>query len=451
MTEIPKFEVRSSFMTRIDVMRGWFLTLVLTGFTALGSTESSRSEESIVALPSIVKLTGPESHQTLLVQRVIGSRVGNPISVGVSFQSKDEKIAKVIEGRVIPVANGQTQIVVRSEHGQSHVEVVVERMTEPFEWSFRNHVQSVFSKTGCNSGACHGAAAGKNGFKLSLRGYDPESDFYSITRQSRGRRVDPEDPAQSLVVSKPTGAIPHKGGVRFSEDSLEYRVVSEWIAQGQKGPSSDDPRIVRLELLPESVELRPGAQQPTIVIAHFSDGHTEDVTQWAKFTSTNHSVCQVDDQGRVSVSGSGEGAIVAWYLAQNAIGTVTVPFEQVVAEEQLLRSPKANFIDEIVLEKLTSLNVPPSPRCDDSVFIRRVFLDTIGMLPNADETRSFLNDSNPQKRSLLIEQLLSRPEYVDYWAYQWSDLLLLTGSRLKAPALKQYYQWIRDQVTDNTP
>ncbi|MBC8114401.1 MAG: S-layer protein, partial [Candidatus Saccharimonas sp.] len=297
--------------------------------------------DSLIVLPREVKLTGPEARQSLLVEMADGPLVTGPVRDGLSFVSEDERVVKVIHGRVVPMGNGSTTIKVSANGQTAATKVVVEKFDVAHQWSFRNHVQSVLSKTGCNGGACHGAVAGKNGFKLSLRGYDPEGDFFAITRQSRGRRVVPHDPGRSLVLTKPTGAIPHKGGLRFGEDSIEYRVVSEWIAQGQVAPAADDARIKRLEILPEASRLKAGVEQPMIVRAHFSDGRVEDVTRWAKYTSTNHTVCSVDDQGLVKVLGSGEGAIVAWYLAQNTTATVTVPYQQPVAPETFASAKRA--------------------------------------------------------------------------------------------------------------
>ncbi len=404
----------------------------------------------LMVLPQAIKLTGSEARQGLLVESTEGPLVTGPVR-DVTYTSSNEKVVRVIDGQAVPVGNGDAVITVTSKGQTATTRVVVEQFEVPHRWSFRNHVQSVLSKTGCNSGACHGASAGKNGFKLSLRGYDPEADFFAITRQSRGRRVVADDPGRSLILTKPTGAIPHKGGVRFAEDSLEYRVIAEWIAQGQAEPTADESRITRLEILPEASRLLAGVEQQMIVRAHFANGRMEDVTRWAKFTSTNHTVCSVDDRGLVKVNGSGEGAVVAWYLAQNTTATVTVPYVQQVAPELFTNAKRANFIDDLVLEKLAALNIPPSPRSSDSEFLRRVYLDTIGLLPTADEAKAFLEDADADKRQKLIEQLLSRPEFVDYWAYQWSDLLLLTGSRLRPQAIKSYYQWIRERVANNVP
>ena len=427
---------------------GYQTIVILTVLSSLGETNVFAAE-TLVLLPREVKLSGPEARQSLLVVLDEGTQVTGTVRAGTVWSSQNEAIAKVVDGVIVPVGNGSTTISVSANEQIATAKVIVEKFDEAHSWSFRNHVQSVLSKTGCNSGACHGAAAGKNGFKLSLRGYDPEHDFFSLTRQSQGRRVVPDDPGRSLVLTKPTGAIPHKGGFRFAEDSHEYRVIAEWIAQGVQPPSATDPRIQRLELLPNALRLKAGMEQSLIAIAHFSDGHSEDVTRWAKYTSTNFSVCSVDDRGQLKVNGSGEGAIVAWYLAQNTTATVTVPYLQEVPAEAFNHAKRANQIDDLVLEKLRALNMPPSPRSDDSEFIRRVFVDTIGLLPTVEEVKSFLADTNENKRSEWIERLLSRPEFIDYWAYQWSDLLLLTGNRLRPEALKTYYSWIRARVAEN--
>jgi hypothetical protein len=344
-------------------------------------------------------------------------------------------------------------------------------------WSFRNHVQPVLAKAGCSSGACHGAAAGQGGFRLSLRGYDDEGDWKSITRSALGRRIVLADPARSLLLLKPTGAVPHKGGTKFEVGSLEYKILSEWIAAGTPPPKAADARITRLEVSPAHATLKPGDNQQLQVKATFSDGSVQDVTRWVKYTDANASVTTVDEGGNVKVTGFGEGAITAWYLSRIAIATITAPYTNKVAAEDFAKAPKRNFIDEEVLAKLRELNLPPSARCTDEEFIRRAFLDTIGTLPTADEVRAFLSDcssrreeahsnrgSNDQSlltsaaasssratRDRLIDSLLARPEFVDYWGYKWSDLLLVNSERLRPAAMWSYYNWIRNNVAANTP
>lgn len=317
--------------------------------------------------------------------------------------------------------------------------------------SFRNQVQPILSRSGCNAGACHGAAAGQNGFRLSLRGYDDEGDFITLTRQSLGRRINPADPGRSLLLLKATGTIPHKGGKRFEVDSREYEILANWIAQGTPGPAEQDPRIERIELTPASVILTNGATRQLAVRAFFSDGHTEDVTRWVKYTAANDSVAQVDDNGKVKVVGHGEGAITAWYLSRIAIATVSVPFTNQLSTELFAKADRRNFIDDQVLKKLESLNIPPSRRANDSEFLRRVYLDTIGTLPTLQETRAFLSDDSESKRDRLIEQLLERPEFVDYWTYKWSDVLLISSKKLSAQSMWSFYNWLRENVAANTP
>ena len=412
---------------------------------------SPASDEQLVILPGEIKLVGPEARQRLLVERRRAERFVGQVTKDLTLVSADPQVAAVENGVLVPRANGETTVSASAAGLQATVRVAVTRLDQPFVWSFRNHVESVLTRTGCNSGACHGAAAGKKGFKLSLRAYDELRDYSTLTRQSLGRRVVPSDPGRSLILTKPTGAIPHGGGLRFNVNSLEYRVLAEWIAAGAPEPRDDDPRIARLEVLPNQVILAPGATQQLVVLAHFSDGHIEDVTSWTKFTASNASVGDIDDAGFVRVVGHGEGAFTAWYLSQVAIATVTSPYEKPVAADAFAAVPRINLIDELVLDKLRDLNLPPSPAAGDTEFIRRAFVDTLGVLPSPDEVRAFLADTSPEKRTRLIDTLLARPEFVDYWAYKWSDLLLVNSDKLSSPAMWSYYNWIRNHVAANTP
>ena len=244
--------------------------------------------------------------------------------------------------------------------------------------SFRNQVQPILTKAGCNMGACHGAAGGKNGFYLSLRGYNDEADWQAITRSGSGRRISPADPGRSLLLLKATGAVPHKGGKRFDTGSPEYQTLADWIAGGAPGPQPGDVRLQHLEVLPAQAMRRPGDTQPLQVKAHFTDGHVEDVTRWVKYSSANESVATVDDSGRVTIVGPGEAGLTAWYLSQVAVGFVTVPYSNNIPASVFETLPRHEFIDEQVHAKLRKLDLPPSPRCTDAEFIRRAFLDTLG-------------------------------------------------------------------------
>ncbi len=324
--------------------------------------------------------------------------------------------------------------------------------SEPAEWTFRNHVLPVLSKAGCNGGGCHGALAGKGGFRLSLNGYDPEGDHYNITRDARGRRVEFAEPARSLLLTKATAAVKHKGGKRFEAGSRDYRVLAEWIAAGASPPTGEDAILERLEVEPRQVLAKKGDSRSLTVRAHYSDGTIEDVTSWAKFASADETVAQVDvDSGEVRVIGHGEGAITVWFSSRIEIARVTSPFPNTVAAEVYASSPRQNFIDDLVLDQLRSLNLPPSPRASDEVFVRRAYLDAIGVLPTPAETVAFLEDSSPDKRDRLIRGLLSRSEYVDYWTYRWSDVFLVNGRLLRPDAVKAYYEWLRGRLAANAP
>jgi hypothetical protein len=420
--------------------------LVFACFASLGYCAE------LAILPAEITLSGPNARQTLLVERMEGAQfIGEAPAAAIEWQVSDPKIARVDDGVLEPLSNGEVTLTAKASEQTASARVRVVKFEQADEVSFRNQVQSVLMKAGCNSGACHGAAGGKNGFKLSLRGYDSDADFFTITRQAGGRRLVPEDPARSLLLLKPTAAIPHKGGVRFDVGSPEYNTLARWIAEGAKPPQSDDPRLSRLEILPDMLLLKPGAKHRLLVRAHFTDGHVEDVTRWVRFNSSNESVATVDQLGNLVVMGEGEGFISGGYLSQNVVATITVPYQHPVDAKVFAEAPRRNFIDELVLKQLTRLNIPPSPPASDEEFLRRAYVDTIGTLPTADESRAFLNDQSPDKRDKLIESLLARPEFVDYWAYKWSDLLLVNSEKLKPNAMWAYYRWVRQQVAENRP
>jgi hypothetical protein len=318
--------------------------------------------------------------------------------------------------------------------------------------SFRHDVLPVLSKAGCNSGGCHGALAGKGGFRLSLNAYDPATDHYNITRENRGRRIEFADPARSLFVIKPTAAVRHKGGKFLHEDSDDYKLLIEWIQQGAPGPSTDDTELNRIELTPALSQLNKGDTQSLTVHAFFSDGTKRDVTRWARFTPTDATIAEVDEAtGLAKVIGYGEGAISVWYSGQIALARITSPWPSVIPDEVFARTPKRNVIDKRVIEQLRRLNLKPSKPSPDSEFIRRVYLDVVGMLPTPQETKAFLADTSETKRDDLIEKLLAQPEFVDYWAYRLSDLFLISSKKLRPLALKAYYDWLRGEIEKITP
>jgi hypothetical protein len=422
------------------------LCLLMVG---LLSAQSAAQELRI--LPAELSLTGSRLPHKVLVETFRNGQPEGPAPDALRIISDHPEIVRV-EGRtLISVADGTTFIRIADSPAAAPAKVTVSGTQNQTNWSFRRHVEPVLARQGCSSGACHGALAGKGGFRLSLRGYDPDRDFFTIVQQQQSRRVELLDPASSLLLTKPTMTVPHRGGLRLQPDSGGYQILAEWIAEGAPGPLADEPALQKLEVIPERVILLKGQQQPLLVRAHYADGQIEDVTQFARFTSAAEAVATVDENGVVQVAGSGEGAVTAWFSSRIVIAGVTVPFPNTIPPEVYTAAPQRNLIDQHVLPQLQRLNLAPSPRCSDEVFIRRAFLDTIGTLPTADEVRNFLGSTDPAKRDQLIEALLQRPEFVDYWTYRWSDLLLLNGTELRPEAIQAWYKWIHDRVSSNLP
>lgn len=433
----------------------------------------ARPEPSLIMLPAEVRLDSPTSSGIVLVQRRSAGELRQQLTKDVQWSTSNAEVANVTDGVVTPVADGEATVTATVGGDTASAKVIVSGMGRPAEISFRHDVEPIFAKLGCNSGACHGALAGKGGFRLSLRGYDPATDYFNIVKQDRGRRIELADPARSLILIKPTGAVSHKGGVRFATDSREYRVIADWIAAGAPPPAETDTRVTELEVLPAGSIHRLGETQQIVVRARYSDGSNDDVTRLVKWSSSNEAVCRVDDDGVATVVGPGEGAVVAWYASKIAIARITVPYETATAAMSAgassadsrpplagsraaaplkpdARQPR-NFIDQQIDKQLARLNLPASPACSDAEFVRRVYVDTIGLTPTADEVRAFLADPSPTKRDALIERLIVRPEFADYWTYKWSDVLMLNGTRLRPEALRSYYQWIHNHVAAGTP
>jgi hypothetical protein len=407
--------------------------------------------QSLTILPAKVDLTGPEALQQLIAEAASG-RYQEDWTRKAEWRAADPKIVTVDKAGIVrPAGDGETTVTASANGQTATVHITVKGAHDPFTWSFRNHVIPVLTKMGCNQGACHGALAGKNGFKLTLRGYDPDLDYDTLTRQSAARRISIADPPASLILQKASFGMPHGGGQRFKKDSLEYRVIKEWIAAGTPRPADTDPDITGLEVFPPSAVLKPASEQQLAVRARYSNGTTADVTRWVKFSSNNEGVASVDDNGLVKMNGSGEAAVTLWYSSKVLYARVTVPFDNQVASSAYDSFPRRNYIDDLVITKLKGLNIAPSPLASDSVFIRRAYLDAAGILPTAEEVENFLADKSSDKRAKLVDQLLTRDEFTDYWAYKWSDLLLVSSRKLRSPQMWSFYNWIRDSVKANKP
>ncbi|MBI4557697.1 MAG: DUF1549 domain-containing protein [Candidatus Hydrogenedentes bacterium] len=432
-------------------MRGNFvsvrLPLLLFGFVAVCP------HAEVVILPADVVLNHQGAQHQLLVEQRTGANWEGDLTVRAQFQSSDPQIASVDEhGTLWANGNGTATITATVEGQSATATVEVKGIDAPYHASFRNDIEPLLFRMGCSTGACHGAAAGKNGFKLSLRGFDIEWDHKVLTRQANGRRVSLVEPEESLMLLKPTMQVPHEGGKRFEKDSETYRILLDWIQNGAPAAPEEERRLKAIRVLPESVTLGAGAEQQILVQAHYTDGTYSDATRRTKFGTTDESVAVVDEGGKVAVKGPGAVSVTAWYSGRVATARLTVPRPQNVAPDVYRTAKSNNYIDELVLRQLRRLQIAPAGEATDREFIRRAYLDAIGILPTLEETTAFLADSAPAKRAKLIDQLLERPEYTDYWAYKWSDLLLLSSKNIpRREELSAFYRYIRESVAQNKP
>lgn len=323
------------------------------------------------------------------------------------------------------------------------------------EVSFRRDVMPVFFRAGCNSGTCHGSARGKDGFMLSLFGYDAKGDYERVVNEMVGRRVNPAVPSQSLLLLKATGAVPHTGGKLFSRDSEYYQTILKWIEAGAPDDIGEVPVTVAVELSSERLLFeRPQAKESLKVTAKASDGSIRDVTKLARYFSNNESVARIDTDGNVTATGAGDTHVFARF------SRFTVGVEVIVLPQEgnfVWPNPAAtNFIDELVFDRLQKLRIAPSELCDDETFLRRVTLDLIGRAPTVDEYRAFMADARPDRRAVKIDQLLADDAFADYWTALWGEQLRIIGGNY-APlatdvkAADAYYQWIRKQMRDGRP
>jgi hypothetical protein len=412
------------------------------------------AEPAVVAVrvsPEAVRLRGPLAAWSLLVDGETADDHLLDLTRAAHFESADPKVAVVTEaGRVRGAADGSTTVRVTAAGRTLTVPVTVAGAGEPRRFNFENDIIPLFSRFGCNASGCHGKAEGQNGFKLSVFGFDPGVDYAALTMEGRGRRVFPAAPEHSLLLAKASGRVPHGGGVRISAGSAEYETLRAWIAAGLPFGDPADPKVVSIRVEPAERLLAMHGEQQLRVVARYSDGREADVTPHAKFQSNNDGLAAVSAGGLVSAGDApGDVAVMAGFM--NAVDTFRALVPRSEHVEHYPAVPENNFIDTLVFRKLRKLNVVPSDLADDAEFLRRVYLDVIGTLPTADEARRFLADRRPDRRARLVDELLRRPEFADYWSLKWADLLRVDRQALGHKDAYRYYRWIHDGFATNKP
>ena len=441
-----------------SVRGGAVLLGLLLGSAGAGAQDVFPAKLS--AEPPEVVLRDPDQSIQFVVtaEMTDGSLRDATLSARYTLDSGAAPIALLHHGRLTPTLSGQGTVTVRFEGAEgraveTRVPVRIELPAGERTVSFVNDVIPILTKAGCNSGGCHGKSTGQNGFSLSLLGFEPDHDYDALVNEGRGRRLFPAAPDQSLFLRKAIGQPAHGGGVRILEDSREYRLIRRWIEQGMPKGTPADPVVDRIDVFPRERILVGSDEQQLRVVATYSDKTTQDVTRQAEYKSQQPDILKVDPSGlATTLHRTGEGAIMVRYMGLVDVAKVTVPFHHDVPASAYSGFVARNYVDELMLRKWKKLGIAPSPRSTDEAFIRRAFLDAIGTLPTPEEVTAFVADSAPDKRDRLVDRILERPEYADYWANLWGDLLRnkREGDEQKRGTFA-FAAWIRNCFAENLP
>ncbi len=404
-----------------------------------------------IEVPHKLVLRGKDARQQLIVTGHYSSGQQRDLTAQVRYEVKPAGVVRVdATGFVTPIGNGVATVTATAAGSlKASTQVEVAQIDAHIPINFPNQITPIFTKLGCNAGGCHGKSSGQNGFKLSLLGFYPEEDYEYLVKEGRGRRLFPASPDNSLLLLKGTNAMAHGGGQRLDADSYEYSLLRSWIEQGMPYGNDDDPTVVHIQVHPTERTMDRGSQQQLAVYAHYSDGSVQDVTRVAQYESNNPEMAEATNTGLVrTLDGTGEVAVMIRFQGQVDVFRASLPLGIAVTE----LPPQRNFIDELVFAKLKRLGIPPSPLADDSMFVRRLYLDLTGRLPTASEAQQFVEDRDPAKRDKLIDRLLNSGDYADYFANKWNAIL--RNRRENTPQTRgtyAFHQWIRDSFRLNKP
>jgi hypothetical protein len=404
--------------------------------------------------PADINLKTRQDRQALVVQAAFADGVTRDVTEQASYSIGNKSLVRFERFVATPIADGNTEILVKFDGRVVRVPVsVANARTEP-PISFANDVMPVFTKAGCNTGGCHGSSRGKDGFRLSLFGYDPDGDYFRLTREAIGRRINLAVPEESLLLEKATGHVPHTGGERFKPESEFYRTLLAWLKAGAPKDAADVAKVVRIEINPrQSVLEGAGATQRLNVRAFYSDGSDRDVTALTAFMTNNDVAVKVSDAGVLTAGARGEAFVTARFEAHTTgVQALSIPKDLKFTWPAVAEN---NYVDELVDAKLKKLRIAPSAGCDDATFLRRVHLDLNGTLPSSAEVRKFLGDASPTKRERVIDELLARKEFSDVWVMRWAELLQIRSAdqqeQMSAKSAVQYFDWLEDQIARGVP
>jgi hypothetical protein len=428
-----------------------YATVFIACLIAVQSTHAASPVLRISVAPAKFELVGSRAQQQLLATGHFSDRTEEfDLTREVRYESLSPNIAVVTsDGLVLPRGFGTAEIVARQHGIEANATVTVRDFGTADPIDFNTDVLAALSRAGCNSGACHGSPQGKNGFRLSLRGFDPTLDHTTLARETFGRRTNPQAPDESLILRKGLGQIPHQGGIRFRKTDSTYQALRMWISEGCR--ASDRQRILRrLEVIPNQRRLAPEfPKQQLIAIAHFDDGSTQDVTDLAVFTSNDDVAASVSKTGLVEFSATAEATFLVRYLGQIVGARLTC----VQVDEQFkYRSPPINnFVDKSVFAHQRDLQILPAELATDEVFLRRAFLDTIGTVPTAEEATQFLDSKEPNRRKNVIDRLLQRDEFAMFWAMKWADVMRGSDVTISKRGVHSFHRYLVDRFQHDRP
>ncbi len=406
---------------------------------------------SLSVYPADVQLNTNRDRATFVVQAVASDGITRDVTEEAQISFANASLVRREGDRLFPVADGQTTMTVAHGGQTVTVPVTVKQAAIDRPISFKLDVMPIFMRTGCNAGSCHGAARGKDGFRLSLFGFDPDGDHYRLTRELPGRRVNLALPPESMLIEKPCGKVPHTGGQRIADGDDYYNTLVRWLNSGTPGDPPNLPTPVSAEIYPKTLVLDgTGTKHRMTVRAKYSDGSVRDVTNLALFLSNNDVAAKISPEGVVTAGARGEAFVMARFA------TFTIGSQVIVLPKGLTytaaKLPEHNYIDGLVHAKLQKLRIAPSDVCTDEVFLRRVTLDITGLLPTADEFGRFVADKSADKRAKLVDELLGRKEFAELWVLKWAELLQMRSNDQVSPkAMVLYFNWLQDKIARNVP
>jgi hypothetical protein len=427
------------------------VAVLLLGLLAGSAPAQAPALTALEVFPPDVSLSTSRGRQSFVVKATFADGLTRDVTAEAKPTLANPALVRLENNVLYPAADGATELKVEFAGKAVAVPVKVKDAKVERPISFKLDVMPVFMKAGCNTGSCHGAARGKDGFRLSLFGYDADGDHFRLTREINGRRINLALPQESLMLEKAAGKVPHTGGCRFKEDSGLYQTLVRWL---DAGAPEDPPTVatpVSAELYPRNAVLDgKGSTQRMVVRAKYSDGSERDVTPLALFLSSNDVSATISPEGVVTAGERGEAFVMARFA------TFTVGAQVLVLPKGLQFAwptvPENNTIDTLVNAKLKKLRIAPSDLCSDEVFLRRVYLDVIGLLPTAEEYQRFLTSPAPNKRALLVDELLGRKEFAELWVMKWAELLQIHSSnQVSYKAMLLYYNWLQDKIAHNVP